>query len=73
MDFVFGLSLCKGVNVIIIVMDRAAQQVTLIPMHERMTTAGAAYLFLQWVVQCYGMPQEVIADRDPHFISVFWW
>ena len=53
------------------VVDRATKWVTLIPMHESVTAAGAADLFLQWVVQCYGMPQEVIADRDPHFMSAF--
>ena len=54
------------------VVDRATKRVTLIPMHESVTAAEAANLFLQWVVQCYGMPQEVIADWDPHFMSAFW-
>ena len=71
MDFVFGLPLCKGVNGIMTVVDRATKRVTLIPVHESVTAAGAADLFLQWVVRCYGMPQEVIADWDPHFMSAF--
>ena len=72
MDFVFGLPLCKEVNGIMTVVDRATKRVTLIPMHESVTAAGAADLFLQWVVRCYLMPQEVIADRDPRFMSAFW-
>ena len=52
MDFVFGLPLCKWVNGIMNVVDRATKQVTLIPNHEGLTAAGAADLFLQWAVQC---------------------
>ena len=50
MDFVFGLLFCKGVNGIMTVVDRATKWVTLISMHESVTAAGAADLFLQWVV-----------------------
>ena len=53
------------------VVDRATKWVTLIPMHESVTAARAANLFLQWVVWYYGMPQEVIVDGDPCFISAF--
>ena len=49
------------------VVDRATKRVTLIPIHKSVTAAGAADLFLQWVVWCYGMPQEVIADWDRPF------
>ena len=40
----------KGVNGIIIVVDRASKWVILIPVHESVTAAQAADLFLQWVV-----------------------
>ena len=72
MDFVFGLLFCKGVNGIMTVVDRATKWIILIPIHESVTAAGADNLFLKWVVQCYGMPQKVIEDRGPHFISAFW-
>ena len=71
MDFVFGLPFCKGVNRIMPVVNRATKRVTLIPMYESVTAAKAADLFLQWVVRCYRVPQEIIADRDPHFMSTF--
>ena len=72
MDFDFGLPLCKGVNGIMTMVDRATKWVTLILIHESVTAAGAADLFLQWVVPYYGMLQEVIAYQDPHFMSAFW-
>ena len=52
--------------------DRAAKWVTLMPVHKSVTATGAADLFLKWVLQCYGMPQEVIADWEPYFTSAFW-
>ena len=72
MDFVCGLLLDKWVNGIMTVVDRATKQVTLIPTHESVPASGAADLFLQWVMQCYGMLQEILLDHDPCFISAFW-
>ena len=53
------------------VMDRATKRVTLIPMYKNITAAGTADLFLQWVVRCYRMLQEVIAGQNPCFMSIF--
>ena len=72
MDFVLGLPLCKGVNVIMILVDRATNLIILIPMHESVTAAGAVDPFLQWVVWCSGIPQEAIMNWDPRFMSAFW-
>ena len=41
------LPLCKGVNRTITVVNRATKWVILIPMHESVTSVGAADLFLQ--------------------------
>ena len=49
------------------VVDRATKRVTLIPVHESVTAAGAADLFLQWVVWCYGMPQGGHCRLGPPF------
>ena len=54
------------------VVDRAMKWVAPIPVHESLTTEGAADLFLQWVVQCCGMLQLIIADHYPLFMSAFW-
>ena len=72
MDFVFWLLWCEGVNGIITVVDRATKRVILIPIYKSVTAAGAFNLFMQWVVQCYRIPQEVIVDWELHFMSAFW-
>ena len=46
MDFVFGLPLAEGKNGIMTVVDRATKRVTLIPVHDTITAAQAADLFL---------------------------
>ena len=53
------------------VVDRATKQVTLVPMYENVTAAKTANLFLQWVVRCHRMPQEVIACQNPWLMSIF--
>ena len=41
-------------------------------MHEGITAVEAADLFLLWVVRPFGVPQEIILDRDPRFMYHFW-
>ena len=46
MSFLFRLTLCKGVNEIMTVVDRATKLVSLIPMHKSRTAVGSGNLFL---------------------------
>ena len=72
MDFVFGLPALQGVNGVMTVVDRATKRVTLTPVHESVTAVQAADLFLDRVVRLYGVPREIVSDRDPRFLSAFW-
>ena len=54
------------------VVDRATKRVTLTPVHESVTSKDAADLFLDRIVQLYGVPREIVSDRDPRFLSAFW-
>ena len=54
------------------VVDRATKRVTLTPVHESVTAKDAADLFLDRVVRLYGVPHEIVSDRDPRFLSAFW-
>ena len=77
MDFVFGLPRARGKDGawkdgIMTVVDRATKRQTLVAVQEGITAVEAADLFLDRVVRPFGMPREVISDRDPRFMSRFW-
>ena len=77
MDFIFGLPRAKGRDGVwrdgvITVVDRATKRKTLVAVHEGITAVEAADLFLLWVVRPFGVPQEIISNRDPRFMSRFW-
>ena len=76
-DFIFGLPHAKGRDGVwrdgvMTVVDCATKQKTLVAVHEGITAVEAADPFLLWVVRPFGIPQEIISDRDPRFMSHFW-
>ena len=77
MDFIFGLPHAKDRDEVwhdgvMTVVDRATKRKTLVAVHESITAVEAADLFLLWVVRPFSVPQEIISDRDPRFMSRFW-
>ena len=72
MDFVFGLPACQGVNGVMMVVDRATKHATLMAAHKSVTAKEDVDLFLDRVVWLYGVPCEVVYNRDPCFLSIFW-
>ena len=37
-----------------------------------LSTEQVAHLFFENVVETFGLPDEVLHDRDPHFAADFW-
>ena len=54
------------------VVDRATKQKTLVAVHGGVTAVEAANLFLLWVVISFGIPREIISDRDSRLMLHFW-
>ena len=52
--------------------DRATKKKILVAVHEGITLVKATDLFLLGVVRPFGVPQEIILDRDPQIMSHFW-
>ena len=62
----------KGHDAIWVVVDRLTKRARFIPTTTELSAPGLAQLFFDHVVRQYGLPAEVISDRDPRFTSLFW-
>ena len=72
MDFITQLPKTpRGKDAILVVVDRLMKMTRFIP---TVTTVGAketAELFCSEVFRLFGMPKEIVTDRDPRFTSKF--
>ncbi|KZV16853.1 hypothetical protein F511_09784 [Dorcoceras hygrometricum] len=72
MDFIIGLPPSEGCGSIIVVVDRFSKYATFIPAPKDCTAEQAAGLFLKHVVKYWGVPGNIVSDRDPRFTGKFW-
>ncbi|PRQ43893.1 putative nucleotidyltransferase, Ribonuclease H [Rosa chinensis] len=72
MDFIEGLPKSDGNSVIWVVIDKLTKFAHFIPLKHPFTVATLAQVFVQEVFRLHGMPEAIISDRDPIFLSLFW-
>ena len=75
MDFITDLPECGGHNGIFTCVDRLTKFVRLVPVKigaGELTGEQVARLFFDHVVALFGVPREVVHDRDPRFTGSFW-
>ena len=77
MDWITGLPPFgpMGYNSVFTVVNRTTQQFQNLPCvlgAGGMSSEATAKLFFEAVVRFYGLPDEVLHDRDPRFTADFW-
>jgi hypothetical protein len=72
MDFVGPFPEVHGYNYLLVVICRLTSLVHLIPTVTTAHATDIAWAYLK-VVRLHGLPDTIVSDRDPKFISKFWW
>jgi hypothetical protein len=72
LDLIVNLPWSGEYNTILVVVDRLSKHASFIPTTSGLTAEGFADLFVQHVVSRFGLPDNIIADRDPQWASDFW-
>ena len=72
MDFVGPFPECMGHDYLLVVICRLTSLVHLIPTNTSARATDIAWLFLRDIVRLHGLPETIVSDRDPKFVSKFW-
>lgn len=72
MDFIVALPKSDGFGAIMVIVDRFSKYATFIPVTTDCKVDEAARVFFKNVVKLWGLPRNIISDRDPRFTGKFW-
>lgn len=72
MDFVGPFPEVHGYDYLLVVICRLTSLVHLIPTVTTAKASDVAWLYLKEIVHLHGLPETIVSDRDPKFISKFW-
>jgi hypothetical protein len=72
MDLITSLPIQNGKDAILTIVDQGCSRVAVfLPCSTSIIGPGIAQLYLNHIYPWYGLPQKVISDRDPQFMSHF--
>lgn len=72
MDFVVALPLSDGFDAVLTITDKFTKVVSLIACKTTDSAVDTARRWLESYYSRYGIPRNIISDRDVKFISAFW-
>ena len=71
-DLVTDLPESEGMTAIAVFVDRLTKMVHFVPCRKDISAQQYARLFIDQVFKLHGLPEVIISDRDPRFLSKFW-
>ena len=71
MDFIMGMPEVDDLGLILVVVDRFSKYTIFMAAPQSCTVNAATELFLKNVVKIFGLPKDVISDRDARFTRKF--
>jgi hypothetical protein len=72
LDLITGLPKSTGHNAVLVIIDKLTKFIQYIPTSSNLKQEGFAKLFLDNVVYKYGIPRQMISDRDACWAKTFW-
>ena len=72
MDFIFGLPRSKGIDCILVVVDRLSKYTHFLGLYHPFIASTVAEVFAKEIIRLHGVPFSIVTDRDPLFMSIFW-
>ena len=70
-DMIGKLPVSCGFNAIMVVVDQLLKQIHAIPTMTSLDSTGVAHLFLDNIWHHHGLPEQVLSDHGPAFMSWF--
>jgi transposase InsO family protein len=61
-----------GYDMIYVVVDRLSKQSVCIPCHKNVTARDMARMYITHIYRWRGVPESMVSDRGPQFVSQFW-
>ena len=72
LDLITDLPISQGYDSILTVVDHSCSKaVIFLPCHKTIDAAGVAALYSTRIFPFYGIPKQIISDRDPRFTAQF--
>ena len=72
LDFITDLPLSEGSDAILVIVDSLTKMAHFIPCNKSCSSADLAKTFIPNVFRLHGIPDKIVSDRGPQFISKMW-
>jgi hypothetical protein len=72
MDFIEPLPSSNGFDSILVIVNRLTKWSIFLPTNSRLDSPQLAQLIIDHVIAQHGVPESIVSDRGPKFVSKFW-